>query len=142
MDAISFQSSGPDFPSGAAWRLEWDPDDLEVPVLGGVRLHLNTDHPLMEKVVATPDDPASRLVVAAMQFDVARTLLRGALERDDLAQRTTPWPADSVGKVLERLIKLRFPGLGAPTLQARLRSAPDAFDALLQDRLGLFRGVA
>lgn len=139
MDAISFKASGPDFPLNAAWRLEWEPDDLELPVLGGVRLHVNTDHALMASVIEKPEDPRSQLVVAAMQFDVARTMLRGALERDDFVNRRTPWPPDSVGKVLERLLQLRFSGFNAVTLQAKLRTSPETFDALLQDRLGLFR---
>ncbi len=139
MDAISFANSGPDFPMNAAWRLEWDPEDLEIPVLGGVRLHMNRDHPMMKSVIERPDDVRSQVVVAAMQFDVARTLLRGALERDDFVHRTVAWPADSVGKVLERLIKERFKGYGAAMLQNKLRGSPDTFDALLQHGLGLFR---
>jgi hypothetical protein len=52
MEEISFQAAGPQFPKGAAWRLDWQqPDDLELPVLGSIRLFLNKDHPAMKGLV-------------------------------------------------------------------------------------------
>jgi len=138
MEEVSFSAAGWEFPPNAAWRLEWERGDLELPVLGSVRLYLNRDHPVVQEMIHHPDAPTSQLITSAVQFDIARSLIRGALLEDDFHVRSAPWPSDSVGRAIERLLKSRFKTMSPLALREVLRSDPDQFEAMLQSNLGLF----
>lgn len=138
VEQLSFAVSGPQFPKGAAWRLDWEQrDDLELPVLGCIRLFLNQDHPSIRALVDQPERPDSKLLAALMSFDVTRSLVREALTNDAFAQREGEWPADSVGRVVTRLFKTHLSGLPVATLRDMMTHDPYRFDAILQDRLGI-----
>jgi hypothetical protein len=137
MEAIPFSRSL-GFPSRAAWYLDWDVTDLEVPVLGGVRLYLNLDHQVIARTVRETGDPRSRVVIEAIQFDVARQLIRGALSQPDFVARDTPYPKESIGRIIQRLLKTRFRGERPTGLRAEMQEDPDRFDARLQHELALF----
>ena len=47
---------GNGFPPRAAWYLDWDRDDLSLPVLGSVRLYLNEAHPMMAGLASGTSD--------------------------------------------------------------------------------------
>lgn len=140
MEALSFKDSSWRLPDHAAWALEWDRDDLELPLLGALRLYLNTDHPTMAEALNAPDAASSRLLMAALQHDVGRQLVLGALMSDAFVSREDKWPRDSVGEVVSRLIAHRFRGESATSLRQRLEQEPLQFEAVLQDRLRLFGG--
>ena len=140
MEEISFQAAGPQFPKGAAWRLDrQQPDDHELPVLGSIRLFLNKDHPAMKGLVEDPNRPESKVLGAMMMVEVTRALVRQALTGEALSERSTEWPTDSVGRVITRIFKAHFRDLGADALREIMLRDPDRFDAILQDRLGLLR---
>lgn len=136
-ELVSFKDSGWQLPTRAAWALDWNRDDLEVPVLGGIRLYLNKDHPRIVAMLDSPRDPASVVFVAAMHQDIGRQLIRGAVLTDEFLEREK-YPRDSVGHVIVRLIKSRFPGESPTSLRVRLQQHPERFDSLLQDRLRAF----
>lgn len=142
VEELSFAAAGHDFPDGAAWRLVWEPDDLELPVLGSVRLFLNRDHPTTRAVLDNPDRADARLVTSFMMFDVTRALVRGAVCSEAFQTRDRPWPGDSVGRVVDRILKVRFRGATAASLGQMAEHDPERFDAVLQDRLGMLRVAA
>jgi hypothetical protein len=139
IEEVSFPDSGIDFPDRAAWRLVWEADDLELPVLGSVRLFLNREHPTVRMMLDHPERPDSRLVTAFMMFDVTRALVRGAVCGEAFCTRDRPWPADSVGRVVDRILKVHFRGATPGSLRQMALQDPERFDAVLQDRLGLLR---
>lgn len=142
MEAVPFSKAGWDLPPGAAWRLELDPTDLELPALGSLRLLLNSEHLAIRRVLDTPQDPRAKLTEAAMRFDVARTLIMTAITLPDYAARgAEPWPRDSVGAVIEKLLKAHFKRETVATLAQLQSQDPGRFEALLQDRLHLLKGV-
>ena len=139
MEVVSFKDSGWQLPARAAWALDWNRDDLEVPVLGGIRLYLNSDHPQVVSMLQSPRDPASIVFAAAMHQDIGRQLIRGAVMTDEFLEREK-YPRDSVGHIIQRLIKSRLIGETPTSLRTRLQQHPERFDALLQDRLRAFGG--
>ena len=136
-EVVSFKDSGWQLPERAAWVLDWDRDDLETPVLGGIRLYLNSDHPQVLSMLQSPKDVASLVFVAAMHQDIGRQLIRGAVLTEEFRDRDT-YPRNSIGHVVHRLIKARLQGETATSLHQRLQQKPEQFDALLQDRLRAF----
>jgi hypothetical protein len=138
MEVISFSQSSWRLPNHAAWALEWDREDLELPLLGALRLYLNADHPAVSAALAKPTDPASTTLIAALHHDVARQLVVGALLSDEFVERTEKWPAESVGEVIHKLLSNRFKGDSPQDLRERLRQEPSQFEATLQDHLRAF----
>jgi hypothetical protein len=136
-EVVSFEDSGWQLPARAAWALDWNREDLDVPVLGGIRLYLNSDHAQVLSMLQSPRDPASLVFIAAMHQDVGRQLIRGAVLTEEFRDREQ-YPRDSIGHVIQRLIKARFKGENPTSLHNRLHQRPEQFDALLQDRLRAF----
>ncbi|HND33337.1 MAG TPA: hypothetical protein PLA94_25235 [Myxococcota bacterium] len=141
MEDISFSEAGWQFPVGAAWRLIWEEEDLELPFLGSVRLYLNRDHAMIRELIEQPEQRTSRIVASLLQFEVARSLLKGALASENYRARKEPWPEDSVGKVVERLLKAHFKDQSPEGLRTLQAKQPDQWESLLQARLGLLVGV-
>ncbi len=140
MEILDFTKCGWQFPNRAAWMLEWDPEDLELPVLGGMRLYLNSDHPRVKRMLEFPKELDVRIFQGAMQYDVARTLIRGALLNPEFIQRDEPWPTDSVGKTIWLLFR-SFTGDSPETLRQMMDNDVARFEARLQHHLGLFQGM-
>lgn len=140
IDVFSFAESGADFPDGAAWRLDWDPENLELPVLGGMQLMLNSAHPAVAKAIAQPEEPVSKMFLALLHFEVARSLLQGALSREEFVSDHV-WPSDSIGRSMQLLLKTRLPEWQPSALRQLLLQDPDQFVSVLQDRLGFLREV-
>lgn len=138
-EVVSFKQSDNSYPSNAAWVLDWDREDLELPVLGGLRLYLNSDHPQVARMLENPRDPSSLVFLSAVHHDVGRQLIRGAVLVDEFVEREG-YPKNSIGHVIQRLIKVRFRGESPLVLRNRLQQNPENFDALLQDRLHAFGG--
>jgi hypothetical protein len=134
MELVSFSRSGWQLPAGAAWKLEWDSEALELPVLGGLRLFLNEDHPRVQKMVTEPDSSEAEVMRETVHFDIGRQLIRGALESEAFLE-TDDWPEDSVGRMISRLLKVRFDREPPAAIRGRMRSSPEQFDAELQARL-------
>lgn len=138
MEILDFSKSSWQFPERAAWVLDWDPEDLEVPVLGGMRLYLNKAHPRVQQMLERPREPEVRLFQAAMQYDVARMLIRGALLSEAFFSNEGRWPSDSVGRTISLLLK-SFDGDSPETLRVLMQNDSPQFEARLQHQLGLFQ---
>lgn len=125
-------------PDGAAWFIEWDPQDLEAPVLGGLRLLLNSEHPRIVSAVRTAsDDPAAPIVRSMIECDVARHLVRTALDNETFLRTAEGFPDESVGRLLIDLVAMVWPGIPLPALRARALQDPARIDAEVQAALGV-----
>jgi hypothetical protein len=126
------------FPEGAAWALEWDPDDLETPVMGGLRLLVNSGHSgLLEALASGAADPRAGTIRSFAMFDVARSLVRGALANDRFVDARDTFAEDSIGRMISDLLTRCWPGIPAAALRARAVESPARLDAELQAHLGL-----
>lgn len=123
-------------PDGAAWYVDWDHEDLDAPVLGGLRLLLNSAHPRMASIARTSsDDPAAPLVRSLIECDVARHLAQAALGNERFVLTHDAFPEESVGRMLSDLLATIWPGIPIASLRARLLEEPARLDAELQEAL-------
>jgi hypothetical protein len=64
---------------GAARFLDWAPDELDLPILGGVRHYTKAGHPrVVEAVAAARPDLVQVVIRDAIRCDVSRTLISAA----------------------------------------------------------------
>ena len=130
-------------PSGAGWYLDWSPDAPEAPALGAVRLYLNSSHAAVRRAVtANPPTPEDRVVRDVIEFDVARSLILGALRADP-----GPWDAaageqGTVAAVVGRLLRVAFPTETMDGLRNRFTATPERLGVRIQDGLRLFHDIA
>jgi len=116
--------------------VDWDHEDLGAPVLGGVRLLLNsTNLQIIGAVRTASDDPAAALIRSLIECDVARQLVRAALDNDQFVQTPEAFADDSVGRMLTDLLAMVWPGIPVAGLRARALNEPARLDAELQERL-------
>jgi len=134
--AVSFDSV-PHLPSSASWSLEWNPEDLEGPVLGAIRLLLNAGDELLLKAVRTgSSDPRATVIRSFVMFDVTRSLVHGALRSDRFVADPDGFEDGSVGRMLSDLLTACWPGVPVKALAERLIHEPSRLDAELQGQLG------
>lgn len=130
--AVDF-STLPRVPDRAAWYVDWDHEDLDAPVLGGLRLLLNTAHPRIIDAVRTASaDPASFIVRSMILSDVARHLVRAAIDNDRFVESPDVYPAETVGRLLSELIRSVWPDVTPQAVRARALNQPARTEAELQ----------
>lgn len=135
--AADFKSMA-NYPDNAAWALDWDPDDLEAPVLGGMRLLVNTGHESMPDMLRSgSSDPRATLLRSFVTFDVARSLIVGALHNDRFVDDPETFEDGSVGRMLFELITMCWPGIQVSALRSRSVEDASRFAAELQARFGV-----
>jgi hypothetical protein len=135
--AVDFREL-PRFPDSASWALEWDSEDLELPVLGGMRLLVNANHEdLMESLRSGSQDPRSPVVRSFVTLDVARTLVHGALNNERFVEDPESFEAGSIGRLLFELLTMCWPTVPVAALVRRLQDDPTRLDAELQAHLGV-----
>lgn len=127
----------PGLASEAPWALEWSPKDLDQPVLGAMRLLVNSDVPVVVTAISGGDDPESAAIATMVRFDVARCLIHGALGEEDFVGGARQFEPDSVGRMLQELLERYWPGVGPAALARRLAETPHRFESDLQARTGL-----
>jgi hypothetical protein len=128
----------PRYPDTAAWVLDWDSDELDAPVLGGMRLLVNSGHEnLADMLRSGSADPRAALLRSFVTFDVARSLVSSALRSDRFIEDPEAFEDGSVGRMLFELVSMCWPGVPAPTLRARSTEEPARFSAELQARFGV-----
>lgn len=128
-------SSNPAFPSGAAWFLDWDPNDLERSASGGFRLYLNSsDTDLKKRLEGAPKSAMSTW--HRVRLDVARQLLVGAAGSFDFVNQSDEYEGDSVGAVLRRLMSVVFGRQSIESTRQILLTRSGYFEAKIQDVLG------
>lgn len=136
-EARDFTSSGL-FDPNAAWYLDLDLAQLDASPMHSVRLVVNEAHPGMAKVIRGDDDPEVVAISSAMYWDVARRMIHMALDQREFVESWGHFSEDSIGLVVEQLLKRVFPHDDASTLHGEREFNPDRFESRLQGRLRLF----
>jgi hypothetical protein len=132
-------SSIPRLPDRASWALEWERSELDTPVLGGLRLLVNAEDPrLMNALRTGSPDPAAGLIRSFVMFDVARSLVYGALENERFVEDAETFDDGTIGRMLFDLLSMYWPELSVKALAARRREDPSRLDADLQTKSGVF----
>jgi hypothetical protein len=127
-------------PDQALWKLEWTPEALDAPVLGDLRLLVNSaDESLLSALRSGAADPRSAAVRSFVMFDVARALVDGALSNDQFVQDPEGFDAGSIGRMLFELISTCWPGIPFKILASRRREDPARLEVELQAHLCILR---
>lgn len=126
----------------AGWRLSWNSLALDQPFLGTVRLFINSAHQRIAQAVTNePPSAEADAIRSAIYFDVARTLVSGALASEEFVERDGDYADGSCGRVLYVLIQMLFPGDALPGLRNAATERTDHFNTDLQGRLRVFWGA-
>lgn len=134
--ASDFSSSNR-LPDRAGWALEWDPEELEAPVLGGLRLLVNTaDEDLLEALRSGSRDARATVIRSFVTFDVARSLVHSVLLNESFVDDPERFEEGSTGRMLFELLALAWPGMPVRALRSRLFEDAPRLDAELQAYLG------
>lgn len=125
-------------PDKAAWFLEWDPTDLEAPVLGGMRLVVNSGHESIPDMLRSgSSDPRAAVLRSFVTFDVARSLIAGALRNDRFVDEPESFEDGTIGRMIFELIALCWPGKPIPAMQSRIGEDAALVNAEIQARFGI-----
>jgi len=126
-------------PDSGSWAIEWDPEELEAPVLGAVRLLVNAaDQPLLEALRSGSRDPRASLVRTFVMFDVARALIHGGLANDRFVGDPETFDEGTVGRMLFELLSACWRGVPVTALRGRMLDDPARLDAEIQAHVGVF----
>jgi hypothetical protein len=121
----------------ASWALEWSPNDLDQPVLGGLRVLVNARRDAIVAAAGWRSDPASLAIRSMIFFDVARSLVTGALANEEFVTGGREFEPDTVGRMLSDLLDRFWPGAAPAVLARRMAETPHRFESELQARTGL-----
>lgn len=133
-EVIDFENTH--YPTDAGWALYWDPDNLDQTISGEVRLFINARHERIVRAVSKhlPEDYGIR---EAVRFDLARTLIYGALANTEFVEEPDSFKSGTVGATIRNMLRLYFPEIPFSQLSTNIRQ-PQSFDPKLQDRLRTF----
>jgi hypothetical protein len=136
--AIDFAAI-PRLPDSGLWALDWNPEDLDSPVTATARLLINGGRTeLLEAVRSGSSDSRSILLRRFVTYDVARALVAGALASDRFVATPEAFDEGTLGRMLNELISLCWPGVPVPSLRRRLREDAARLESELQAYLDLF----
>jgi hypothetical protein len=82
-------------------------------------------------------DTRAAVVRSFVTFDVARSLVHGALGNERFVEAPDAYDYGTVGRMLSELLGACWPGIPVSTLRARLIEDPSRLDVELQSHLGL-----
>ncbi|SIO28580.1 hypothetical protein [Paraburkholderia phenazinium] len=123
----------------AGWRLSWNSLDMEAPFLRSVRLFVNATHlRVVHAVSVEPPSPEAKAIRDAIYFDVARSLILGALGNDEFVSREGNYGNGSCGRAIYTLVQLLFPGDRLEGLKSAAEQRPEQFGSDLQGKLRVF----
>jgi hypothetical protein len=120
----------------ALWWLDLETANLDASPLGCMRLYLNAAHPAIARALH-PDERLGTEVLSVIRWDVARMLVHAALDNDDFVDGWDDFPDESLGGVLQGLVRRHWPGETAASLRARRTRDLTRFEYQLQARLRL-----
>lgn len=127
-------------PDRALWKLEWDPDALDAPVLADLRLLINSGNETLREALRSGSvDGRTSLVRSFVMFDVARSLVQGALGNDRFVEDPESFDEGSIGRMLFELLALCWPGVPIKTLSSRGHTDPARLEAELQAHFELLQ---
>ena len=125
-------------PEGGVWYLEWSPEDLSQPVLGSLRLLINSQRAnVVAALSGDKQDPTNAAIRSAIHSAVAERLILGALGNDEFVADPSQYDEGSVGHAIHGLIQAAF-GMTIESLASRALSQPGHFRCQIQERMGLF----
>ena len=102
-----------------------------------IRLLVNATNEAVVVAVGDGTDPARSAIASMIRFDIARSLLHGALLNNEFVTGQRDFEPDTVGRMLTDLLDRYWPGIDLSSLATRVREAPHRFDAELQAKTGL-----
>jgi hypothetical protein len=124
-------------PSDGEWALDWDIDDLEAPTVSALRLLVNeANEELVGAVKTGSSDSRSLLVREFIRYDVARSLVHGALSSEAFLEAPDSFEEGTLGRTLRSLLDLHWNGVPVDALRARPAAQ---LDAELVARLGVMK---
>ena len=137
VEMVNFSESFSWLPENAGWFLDWDRFDFTRPVLGSVRLYVNSNHQRLKAAVngIKEIDQALREVIS---FDIARTMIMTALDSEDFINESEKYADETVGAAVRRLVNTLFPSKALHERAQYRKQYPDRFECDLQDSLQLF----
>jgi hypothetical protein len=147
---VVLEGTGPRFPveirkfaspqlSAMGWMLDWRPGSPEAMFMGSVRLLLNEQHKaVVDAAMAVKRDRSQKMIVSAINVDVARSLVGGMLRNPEFTAGGVRYLKGTVGQVVGDLIASTFPGDNLETVRAQLENEPETFSARVQSRFRLF----
>jgi hypothetical protein len=126
----------------AGWFLDWNPDDLSIMALGGIRLYINSHHQNIVKAVMMKEKtPANLAIIQTIKFEIARLLIFGALENEKFIEDPDDFDEGSIGAYIDRLISITFPNEDITALSNQTKDSKKRQDleCRLQEKLRLFQ---
>ena len=106
-------------------------------------MYLNAAHPLMAALAEGQPDPELDRIREALDFDIARQLITGALANRDFLVDPDGFPGGSVGAAVRRLCRgVLFQYSSLEELSVRAKGQPSRFEADLQAAISLYWGTA
>lgn len=118
-------------PERAAWYLDWDAEELDRDLNDGARLLLNSAHKQLVDSLRGPATPVGRGVLEFLYYELARTLIRGALQNEEFVTGQC-YREGSLGHRISALISQVFPDIELSGLAERMSMRPGRFDRELQ----------
>lgn len=134
---VAFSERDWPIPTHSAWYLQWDPDDLHQLLFGDIRLYLNADHPVVLQALSG-QQKNTELIQNFIFFDLARTLLLGALTNSHFVESPTSYPAGTIGATIYSMLKEYFPKQSIKKIKNKTKDI-SLFNASLQARLNFLR---
>jgi hypothetical protein len=108
-----------------------------------VRLYLNEGHEIVRAAVtANPPEAYQQVIRDAIEFDVARSLILGALRADPGPWDQAAGESGSIASVVNRLLHVVFPTESLEGLRNRYTATPQQLEVKIQDGLRLFRDLS
>lgn len=139
VEVLDFSNAGWLPAESAGWFLDWSSESLDAPVLGGLRLLINSTHAkVMKAVQAVEPDPEDCAIRSAMRYDVGRAIVVGALENPDFVDAEERYEDESVGLAAWRLVKVCFPDTDFEFLRNLCLHRTFRLECMLQEKFGLF----
>lgn len=116
----------------SAWYLDLDMSDLNAPVLGRLKLYINSDHPVYMRLGESAESLERILTAGFLEYDIARQLVVTALANEEFT--SAEYERGSVGRILRRHLVTYFgeDGEAVEPLRARWWSCPNEIDSELQ----------
>jgi hypothetical protein len=133
---VTFETAG--LPVGAAWRIEVDTMDLELPAPATIRIKVNRGHAAALAMALHPTSgEVNQVLEGALRFDLARRLLR-VLAESDVSQESK-FHAGSLGEAMVHLLDLYLPDENIRSLRHAFRDDAARLEAELQHAMAVFQ---
>jgi hypothetical protein len=138
IQVIDFDKAGIAAGTRGAWLLIWNPEHLEIPVLGGLRLLLNSAHPTIQRLITEgPAKPDLRAVQSTLRHDIRRQMVLGAIGNPDF-DRDDDYGEGTLGSALQGILDVTFGDEELDSIRGLYQKNRSEFEVRLQAKSGLF----